>query len=193
MVMKSFLKAYLHYRNLHLCLLGIALALVLSQIEQFRFWMAGLHGYGYLGAFLAGMLFVSTFTIATGALALFYLAASLEPLEIALVAGLGAVLGDYVIFHFVKNRLKEELLEIYKGVDRKRRLEGMFQSRYFSWSLPVIGAIIIASPLPDELGVGLLGVSEMKTSQFLLLSYLLNSIGIFLVVSAAAVFHTSGL
>ena len=51
--------------------------------------------------------------------------------------------------------------------------------------LPVIGAIIIASPLPDELGVSLMGMSQMKASRFILLSYILNSIGIFLVVSAS--------
>lgn len=190
--MEKFVKAYGHFRNLHLCLLGVALALVLSQIELFRLWLVGLHGYGYLGAFLAGMLFVSTFTVATGVVALFYLAANLKPLEIALIAGLGAVVGDYIIFRFIKNGLKEELLEIFKEVDKKSRLKRLFHSRHLSWTLPVIGGIIIASPLPDELGVGLLGISEVKTYQFLLLSYLLNFAGIFLVVSAAAAFHTLG-
>ncbi|MDP2874371.1 MAG: hypothetical protein Q8N84_03725 [bacterium] len=188
--MGKFFKAYAYFRNLHLCFLGAALALVLSQIEPFRLWLMGLHSYGYLGVFLAGMLFVSTFTVALGATVLFYLAASLKPVEIALIAGFGAVLADYVIFRFVKNRLRDELLEIYKEVDRKNRLKKMFHSRFFSWSLPVMGAIIIASPLPDELGVGLLGFSEVKTSRFLLLSYLLNSTGIFLVTSAAAISHT---
>jgi len=55
------------------------------------------------------------------------------------------------------------------------------------WTLPVIGAIIIASPFPDEIGVSLVGISKIKTYQFLLVSFILNAIGIFLVVSASAV------
>lgn len=191
-LVEKFVKAYGYFRNLHLCLLGVALALVLSQIELFRLWLIGLHGYGYLGAFLAGMMFVSIFTVATGAMALFYLAAYPQPLEIALIAGMGAVVADYIIFRFIKNRLKEELIEIFKEIEKKSRLKRMFHSRHLSWTLPVIGAIIIALPLPDELGVGLLGMSEIKTYQFLLLSYLLNFAGIFLFVSASAAFHTSG-
>ena len=51
----------------------------------------------------------------------------------------------------------------------------------------MIGAIIIASPFPDEIGVSLMGISKMKTYQFILISFLLNAIGIFLVVSASLV------
>jgi uncharacterized membrane protein YdjX (TVP38/TMEM64 family) len=52
----------------------------------------------------------------------------------------------------------------------------------------VLGAIIIASPLPDEMGVGLMGISKLKTSQFILLSFVLNAIGIFIVVTAGSLF-----
>lgn len=53
------------------------------------------------------------------------------------------------------------------------------------WIIMPIGAIIIASPFPDELGVSLIGLSKLSTGKFILLSYILNSIGIFLVVSAS--------
>jgi len=42
--------------------------------------------------------------------------------------------------------------------------------------------------LPDELGVGLMGISKLKTYQFIILSYVLNSIGIILVISATYIF-----
>ena len=64
----------------------------------------------------------------------------------------------------------------------------LIHTKYFSWTLPVLGAVIIASPLPDEMGVGLMGISKLKTSQFILLSFVLNSIGIFIIVSAGAFF-----
>lgn len=50
------------------------------------------------------------------------------------------------------------------------------------------GAFIIASPFPDEMRIGLIGASKLKNWQFLILSFLLNSIGIFVVVTAARSF-----
>ena len=70
-------------------------------------------------------------------------------------------------------------------MDKKRHIKKLFHSKYFNWMLPIIGAIIIASPFPDELGVSLIGLSKLSTGKFILLSYVLNSIGIFLVVSVS--------
>jgi len=58
------------HKNIGLLLLGILLAFFFSQNSTFRDFLLKLGGFGYLGAFLSGMLFVSTFTIATGALVL---------------------------------------------------------------------------------------------------------------------------
>ena len=47
----------------------------------------------------------------------------------------------------------------------------------------LIGSIFIASPLPDEIGVIILASSnEIKMSHFGIISYILNTGGIFLIV-----------
>jgi uncharacterized membrane protein YdjX (TVP38/TMEM64 family) len=115
------------------------------------------------------------------------LAETLSPVEIGLIAGLGAVVGDFAIFRFVKDDLAREIKQIYSLFDRNHHAMKVLHTRYFSWTLPVVGAIIIASPLPDEIGVSLMGISKLKAYQFLLISFILNSIGIFLVVSASFV------
>lgn len=176
------------YKNLTFVFLGILFAFILSQIESFHSFLLNLGSFGYLGAFLAGILFVSTFTVATGAFILLILAQSLSPIEIGLVAGLGAVFGDFTIFRLIKDKLTNELEDIYNHVDNKHHFLKILHSKYFSWTLPVLGALIIASPFPDELGVSLMGISKMKTYQFLIVSFILNAIGIFLVVSASLVF-----
>jgi len=51
-----------------------------------------------------------------------------------------------------------------------------------------VGALIIISPLPDELGVSLMGISKLKWYRFLLLSFTLNTLGIFFLLSAVHVF-----
>ncbi len=173
------------YQNLTLALVGIFIALMLSSIENFHSFLLHLGGFGYFGAFIAGMLFVSTFTVATSILVLLVLAETLSPIEIGLIAGLGAVAGDLIILRLIKDNLAKEIEQIYNHVDRKNHLKKVFYSKYFNWMLPVIGAIIIASPFPDEMGISLMGISKMSSTKFILLSYLLNSVGIFLVVSAS--------
>jgi uncharacterized membrane protein YdjX (TVP38/TMEM64 family) len=112
------------------------------------------------------------------------LAERLSPIEIGLIAGLGAVIGDLTIFRFVKDDLIKEIKPLYKRLGGNH-LAHALHSKYFSWTLPVVGALIIASPLPDELGVGLMGISKLKTYQFVIISFILNALGIFLVVSAS--------
>lgn len=175
------------YKNLTMVAAGLILSLLLAQVEAFHSFLLHLGGWGYLGAFIAGMLFVSTFTVATSALILFILAETLSPLEIGLVAGLGSVVGDLLIFHLVRDNLSVEIRDLYNHFDHNHHLKKIFQSRYFSWTLPVMGSVLIASPLPDELGMSLLGLSQISTVRLVVLSYVLNSVGIFLIVSAAVV------
>lgn len=171
------------YKNLLIIAISLVFAIFLSGIDSFHAFLLNLGGLGYIGAFIAGILFVSTFTVATGSLILLILAEKLSPIELGLIAGLGAVVGDLAIFRFVKDGLVSEIESIYNHFDDNHHLKKLFHSKYFNWTLPIIGAIIIASPLPDELGVSLIGMSKMSTYRFMLMSYLLNSAGIFLVIS----------
>lgn len=175
------------YKNLTILFFGVILAIILSQIESFHSFLLHLGGFGYIGAFVAGIFFVSTLTVATSALVLLTLAEVLSPIEIALIAGLGAVVGDLLIFHLIKDNLFDEIKEIYNKIDHKNHLQKLFHSKYFNWMLPVIGAIIIASPLPDEVGVSLMGLSKISTPKFIFISYILNSIGLFLIISLSVV------
>ena len=165
--------------------LGIIFALFLTQLEQFHIFLLHLGNFSYIGAFIAGVFFVSTFTVATGSLILLILAENYSPLSIALIAGFGGVIGDLTIFHLMRDTLAGEITDIYNHVDRKNHFKKLLHSKYFNWMLPVIGSIIIASPLPDELGISLMGLSKISTVRFVFLSYFLNSLGIFLVLSAA--------
>ena len=175
------------YKNLTFLLLSLVLAFFVFRNETLHGFLLHLGNFGYVGAFLAGILFVSTFTVATGAIILLVLAETLSPIEIGVIAGLGAVVGDFAIFRFVKDDLEREVNQIYNKIDGNHHLKKVFHTKYFSWTLPVIGAVIIASPLPDEVGVSLMGISKLKTYQFLLISFILNAIGIFLVVSASVI------
>ena len=175
------------YKNITLFLISIIVAFIISRYEPLHNFLLSIGGLGYIGAFLAGILFVSTFTVATGAVILLVLAERLSSAEIGIIAGLGAVVGDLTIFRLIKDKLADELKDVYDHIDGNHHFRRVLHTKYFSWTLPVIGAMIIASPLPDEVGVSLMGISKMKTYQFLIISFILNATGIFLIVSASLV------
>lgn len=181
----AFLKGY-RFKNLTFLFVSLIPAFYLFQNESFHSYLLHLGNLGYLGAFVAGMMFTSTFTVATAILILLVLAEGLSLIEIGIIAGAGAVIGDLVIFKLVKNNLAEEIKVIYNNFGGSH-VSRVLRTKYFSWSLPVIGAILIASPLPDEIGISLMGIAQLRTFQFLILSFFLNSIGIFLIISASTI------
>jgi len=177
------------YKNLTYFGISIFVGLILMRASFFKDFVFQLGNFGYIGAFFGGILFVSTFTVSIGTVLLITLTETIHPLGIGLMAGIGAVVGDLIIFQYIKNRgLVSEIKHFFEFY-QSDQLKHLIHSKFFSWTLPIIGAIIIASPLPDELGVGLMGISKMKTSHFVFLSFILNTIGIFLIVLAGTVFR----
>ena len=76
-----------HYKNLTYLGISIIVAIFLFRSQVFHSFLLHLGNYGYIGAFIGGILFVSTFTVSIATVILFNLAEYLNPLEIALIAG----------------------------------------------------------------------------------------------------------
>lgn len=137
-----------------------------------------------LGAFVAGMFFTSMVTTAPAIAVLGELSFHVHPLVLAVLGGAGAVCGDYLIFMFVRDRVAADAAYLLRGPKMQRALH-VFKNRHFRRVLPLLGGLIIASPLPDELGLALLGISKMRTGRFILLSFTFNAVGILLIVLGA--------
>ncbi|MCK9351932.1 MAG: hypothetical protein WCT49_01380 [Candidatus Paceibacterota bacterium] len=170
------------FKNTVGLIIGLALFFYFLDHPLVVMAIAKIGSLGYFGAFLAGIFFVSTFTVAPAAVVIFYLAAQMDIWAVALMAGLGAVTGDFLIFSFLKDGVFEEIRPVFRRLTGER-LQKLFETPHFGRLSMVLGAIIIASPLPDETGLALLGLSKIKRWQFFLLSFLLNSIGIFITIS----------
>ncbi len=169
------------YQNTILVLISIGLFILLADTPAAKLVIEHIGSYGYLGSFIAGIFFVSTFTVAPSGAVLFHLAEQYNPILIALTAGAGGVIGDLLIFRFVRGDAFAELSPILDRIKR-RPVFALFKSPYFGWFTPVLGALIIASPLPDEAGIGLMGLSKIREWQFMLLTYVLNTTGILIIV-----------
>lgn len=184
--MDIFLKTYKKWRFKNTFLLIVILVFVFFATGTSFGQQAILNisKLGYIGSFIAGIFFVSTFTVVPAGVVLFKIAKIYNPILVALSAGLGGVIGDYIIFRFLKDYVFEEIKPVFMkiGGSHIKRLLG---TPYFGWLAPVLGAIIIVSPFPDEIGLGLMGISKLKNWQFLTMSFLLNSLGILLIITLA--------
>lgn len=138
----------------------------------------------YLVSLIAGMFFTSLITTAPAVAVLGELALQGNPVAVAVLGGVGAVLGDYIIFAFIRDRVSEDVAYLLKHTGTPRFFK-LFHLKTFRRLLPFIGGLIIASPLPDELGLALMGMSKMKTSRFILISFSFNTLGILLIGLAA--------
>lgn len=174
------------YPYLTAVFISVLIAIILAQNAAFKSWLLNLGSLEYIGALIAGMIFVSSFTVAISAVVFGIMVQNIHPMALALIGGVGAVMGDYLIFKLVRSNLQKELAMLF-GPDNTTHIKAVLHSKYIAWMLPVIGVFIIASPLPDELGVSLLGISKMSEGKFILISYISNALGILAIVSIARV------
>lgn len=172
-------------RNLFLLFLGLFLAYLIYRSPFFSNLISFLVRFGYLGGLLGGFLFSSTLTAIIGLLLMLSLAPHLNLFGLVSAATLGAVIGDIIIFYIIKNKLSHDV-SFTSHLFSKYHLSKLFHSRYFSWTLPIVGALIIMSPLPDELGISLFGIAHAPVEEFAFVSLMSRTFILFLLISAAS-------
>ncbi len=170
------------YKGLTLILISILLTIFLSKYNFLNQTIFNISRIPILGSFIAGILYVSASTAPFGVFLILGLSKSLPAIEIAIFAGLGGVVADFILFRFFKGDIIKEIAPAYNRLGGQN-LTKLMRHKLLRWSLPIIGAIIIASPFPDEIGVALMGLSKIKNYQFVLLSLFLDITGVFLLVT----------
>lgn len=167
-------------------MLSIVIALLLIQSGTIYSLLDASREFGHLGAFVSGMFFTSIFTTAPAIVTLGEISTRMGIVETALWAALGSVIGDMIIFRFVKDRISLHMFEILPQKSGLKRFSKLFKLRFFRYLTFLVGGIIIASPLPDELGISLLGLSRMREVYFVPLSFVFNFVGILTIGLIAA-------
>ncbi len=167
-------------KDISIVALSVLIAIILVKTEVIINIIASSKQLELFGSFIAGMFFTSIFTVAPATVVLAEIAQTNSVFWVAFFGGLGAMIGDMVIFRFVKNRLSTDILYMLKK-SKSERLLSIFRLRIFRWLIAFLGALVIASPLPDELGLTMMGFSNINTSLFIPISFLLNSLGILII------------
>ena len=133
---------------------------------------------------IAGAFFTSLLTVVPATVVLLEVAQTFNPFLVAVLGGAGAVIGDLFLFLFVREAVSRQA-PLFLKESQRRYLRSLFAHPLLHWLLPLCGAIIIASPLPDEFGLALMGLSRMDIKVFIPLSFTMNFIGIALLALAA--------
>lgn len=163
-------------------ILTFLLAYVIFSQRDFLPFNNFLLNLGPLGAFLAGIFFAYGFTAGPATAVLLIIAKDQNILVSGLLAGFGALLSDLLIFRFIRGSFKDELKLLSKEkifLNTKKYLS----PKTNNFLIPFIGAIFIASPLPNEIGVSLMATSRfISTKIFSVFCYILNTTGIFVIL-----------
>ena len=175
-------KMNLKYPKFSLLTLTIIAAYLIFDGRNVLVFDDALLSLGYFGTFITGIFYAYGFTAAP-ATAIFLILAKEQNILIAgLIGGLGALLSDLLIFKFIRHSFSDEI--------EKLRNEKLFMA--INWTIPkqvksfffpVLAAFIIASPLPDEMGVPLMAAStRISARAFSAISFSLNTFGIFMIL-----------
>jgi len=181
--MKSLFK--FRYPKLFILLIAIIASYLIFSNSNISEVVKNLGTLNYLGIFLAGLLFSFGFTtpFAIG----FFLTTSPENIFLAaIIGGFGALLSDFIIFRIIKVSFMDE----FNSLEKTRPLKNIIDlvkhhipTKIKIYLLYVFSGIIIASPLPDELGVTMLaGLTHIKNSVFIIISLICNTLGILIML-----------
>lgn len=167
-------------RDLGIVVMSVIIAVILEKTGAIKGVLVGVEEYTILASFIAGIFFVSVFTVVPATVVIIE-ALELNPiLEVAFFAALGALVGDLLIFRFLRDNFSHSLLDFI--MNRKRhKFVLFFQKKIFRLLGPILGAIIIISPFPDEIGLMMMGFSGIKTKIFIPISFTFNFIGILII------------
>jgi uncharacterized membrane protein YdjX (TVP38/TMEM64 family) len=165
-------------QDIAIIVLSVLVAALMVRTEVLANLLDSIGGIKIFGAFIAGLFFTSIFTTAPAIVALGEISLMQGIFITALFGAAGCVVGDLIIFRFFKNRLSEHIAEITSHRSVWRRFRLLLKRRLFRWITFLVGGLILASPLPEELGIAILGFSKMRVKYFAMLSFVFNFLGI---------------
>lgn len=173
---------HFHYRKLTLLLLISLISYLIFRNPDVQAFVSSLGSLEYLGVFLAGMLFTFSF-ITPIAVGFFVTLNPADPVLVAFIGGLGAVLGNLLIFYFLRFTFMDEFKRLEKTkvlTFIRKGLNQHLSHRLKLYLLYALVGIILASPLPDEAGILILaGLTRIKARVIGFLGFIFSAIGIF--------------
>lgn len=172
----------LKYPKLLVLLFTFVLAYLVFSGRDYLPFHAVLLTLGYAGTFLAGVCFAYGFTAAPATAILLILSKEQNLVLAGFIGGLGALVGDLIIFMWIGRVFADEFKKL-SSEPVVNHLNHKIPKLLKKYLVLILAGFIIASPLPDEIGVSMLAASQsVSTKLFSIISYLLNTAGIFVIL-----------
>ena len=152
---------------------GIIIAVLFAAVPTLHDYLRLVDRLGYPGMFIAGLMYGSGLTASVATVIFVDSPPGLNLIVVGLLGGLGSALYDLAVFLITRHETSHGWLAAMINRVRERR-------HVPNWVTLAIGAVILASPLPDELAAGLFGINRSKALPFFLLSFVSNTIGVML-------------
>jgi hypothetical protein len=137
---------------------------------------------GYFGTFLAGLLYPYALTSATGTGILLILSKTQNLLLAGAIAGVGALVSDSLIILFVKRGFGDEIQKLSQE-KMVQTLNRLIPVSFRVYLLATFAGILIASPLPTEIGIMLMtSIRNISFKKFVVMVYFLHASAIFVIL-----------
>ena len=168
-------------RDLFFIALSIFVAIGIIRFGVIQNIVSAVDELKIIGSLVAGFFFTSAFTIAPAAIALAEISKTASPFLVAFWGACGSLAGDMIIFLFVRDRFADDIREVLHTFKQEKKIKRFFKRGFFRWLSPLLGALIIASPLPDEFAIALMGVSKVHMKLFIPIAFIMNFFGILII------------
>lgn len=182
----------IQYPKLLLLCASFLTAYVLYYAGAFDVLPGLMKGYGYISMFFAGMLLCLGFTAPFGVFVVVEMAPDVNPFLAALIGGAGGLCMDLILFEAARLSFREELHRLASTGWFRKAIKLLYHEsvsdrlrEYFLW---VFAGFLIASPLPDEIGLAMLsGVATIDVRKLAVMCFVLDVLGIFVILELTRV------
>ena len=166
-----------HYKTI-LIIMIILLTLESYLTGSLQIFFERLGEYGYIGGFVSGFLYTYSITTPFAIAAFLILTKTLDFWILIIIGTIGGLVGEYFIYDFSK---KEAGKSVKISKNKKIKIPEI-KSKFLIKISPLIAAIIIATPIPDEFVAFLFGIEKYSLKKFLIFTFVCKLIGTFLIV-----------
>jgi hypothetical protein len=174
-------------RDIFIVTASIIVAILFVKVGLIDSFIEVTSGSKAFSSFLAGAFFTSIFTVAPAGVALIAISSSFSPVFVAFFGAFGGTLIDMLIISFVRADISKD----FDGLTRltfRHHLIKAFHFGFLKWVAFIIGIFLVATPLPDEPGLIMIGLSKVRPHFLPLVFFLAHFLGILALVSIARVF-----
>lgn len=173
------------YPKLLLMIILILFAYSLFTRPFISEWIETFNSFSYFGVFIAGILIAFGFSAPFGIGLLIKLNLS-NVLLATILGGIGGMIVDLIIFKTAKLSFMDEFKRLEKTKVIKKIEDIVKKNKHVvvvHYLLYIFAGLLIATPLPDEIGISMLaGLTTIKPVPLAIISFLLHSLFIFLML-----------